>query len=69
MKYQIIPQDETVLVQLSEEGVNETLNMQEGPDETSLLVQSSRKDVLVCRFPESHERIEDGFEPAICGND
>lgn len=46
MNYQIIPQDDTVLVQITEAGKSETLNMQEGPQEGSLLVESCRKDVL-----------------------
>lgn len=35
MNYQIIPQDDTVLVQITEAGKSETMDMQEGPQEGS----------------------------------
>ena len=36
MNFQIIPQDDTVLVQITEAGKSETLDMKEGPQESSL---------------------------------
>ncbi len=46
MKYQIIPNDDTVQVTISDDGVTETLTLLEAPSEESILVQQGRKDVL-----------------------
>lgn len=46
MKYEIIPQDETVLVKISEDGITESLTLLEPPDAGCMLVQQSKKDVL-----------------------
>lgn len=46
MNYQIVPQDETVMVTISEDGITETLTLLEPPSESCMLVQQSKKDVL-----------------------
>lgn len=46
MKYEIIPQEETVLVKLTEDGYTEQLSLAEAPGEESSLVLQSKKDVL-----------------------
>lgn len=46
MTYQIIPQDDTVLVQIAEDGITEKLTLLEPPSKECSLVQKSKKDVL-----------------------
>ena len=46
MKYQIVPQGDTVQVTVLDDGISETLTLLEAPSNESILVQKSRKDVL-----------------------
>ncbi|MGN0485584.1 MAG: hypothetical protein ACI4HI_18755 [Lachnospiraceae bacterium] len=46
MKYEIIPQDDTVQIEITENGSTECLTLMEAPPKNCMLVQNSRKDVL-----------------------
>lgn len=46
MKYEVIPQDETVMVKITEDGITEQLSLMEPPGKESSLVVKSKKDVL-----------------------
>lgn len=46
LKYEIVPQGDTVLVKVSDEKRREELDMSQAPPSTSILVQQGRADVL-----------------------
>ena len=46
MTYQIITQDETVMVKINQDGITETLNMLDAPRDSSMLVLQGKKEVL-----------------------
>lgn len=46
MKYEVIPQEETVIVKMTEDGITTQLSLLELPEEDCSLVEQSKKDVL-----------------------
>lgn len=46
MKYEVIPQDETVMVKITDDGITTQLSLLEPPGEECSLVEKSKKDVL-----------------------